>query len=165
MIESKIIDIVPDVEYEGTVYEQRMVVELPDCVRIGLFDYDLHAKREMIGDKKALSILGYIPNDASVEIDLEIGIEASTSKPLDWKNHTFRGYIERVNEGEAVVLDVGYGTVQIDNDVAELVDGQLKEDQFLQVRTNRSDLVGLECFNTFLILRVKVDIKGERQFG
>ncbi len=91
---AKIIEIIPDVEYEGVVYEQRVVVALPTDTQIGLFDYDLHATSDMVGTKRQLSILAYMPTEVDVVMDSEPGIEPSNSESawletshLSWSYH------------------------------------------------------------------------------
>lgn len=141
-IESKIIDVVPDGEYKGTVYEQRVIVEFPDGTQIGLFDYDLHADPEMVGKTKSVSIFAYIPREATV-CNGEPGIIPNAEEPLEWKHHVYCGKVTTVEEDGTVLLDVGYGDVRVDSDVHEVVEHQIQENHFLKVRVNRSDLVGL----------------------
>lgn len=141
-IKSKIIDVVPDVEYKGTVYEQRVIVEFPDGTRIGLFDYDRHVNPEMVGRSKSVSILAYIPSEVNV-CNGKPGIVPNADNPLEWKHHVFRGNVTNVEKDGTVVLDVGYGDVRVDADVNELVEDGIHEDQSLEVRVNRSDLIGL----------------------
>lgn len=141
-IKAKIIDVLPDVEYKGTVYEQRVIVEFPDGTQIGLFDYDLHADPEMVSKTKSVSIFAYIPSEANVG-NGEPEIIPNVDEPLEWKHHVYRGNVTNVEEDGTVVLDVGYGDVRVDSDVHELVKNQVQKNQFLEVRVNRSDLVGL----------------------
>lgn len=141
-IEAEIVDVLPDVEYKGTVHEQRVIVELPDEIQIGLFDYDLHADPEMVGEVKSVSIFAYIPSEATV-CNGEPGIVPNADDPLEWKHHVYRGKVTTVEGDGTVVLDIGYGDVRVDSDVHGSVEGRIREDMFLKVRVNRSDLVGL----------------------
>lgn len=141
-MKAKIVEVVPDIEYKGTVYEQRVVVEFTDGTQIGLFDYDLHADQDMVGETKQLSIFAYIPSKVTIN-DGTPKIIPDANDPLDWKHHTYQGKVVRIEEDETVVLNVGYGDIQIDKDIHDVVESRIQEGQFLEVRVNRSDLVAI----------------------
>lgn len=149
-IESKIIDTTPDTEYKGTVYEQCVVIELPDGEQMGIFDSDMIISDGMIGETLSLSILGYIPKSVEILDESDHQIEPFPDAPLDWQNHTYYGRIEKIgssNNPKRLLLDVGYGTVQIDSDIHTYIDEELVEGMYIRVQTSRSDLLGIRNKN------------------
>lgn len=112
----EIIDVVPETEYQDTVYEYRVVVNI-DGAQIGLFDPDRLASPSLIGEQCRLDITPFIPTGVDSGCDTTSGIIPNQSDPDGYSDHTFRGRIESISDDGSqtvVVLDVGAGTVSIE---------------------------------------------------
>lgn len=103
-----------------------MIVEFPDGTQVGLFDYDLYADPETVGETKSVSILAYILRRANV-CNGEPGIRFHAGQPLEWKHYVYRGKVTNVEEDGTVIFDVGYGDVRVDADVHKVVEHRIQE--------------------------------------
>lgn len=143
---ARILRLEPTTEYEGIVYDQNVVIELPSGITIGVFDMDLLVDEEMVGGKRDLEI-SLLVGESSIEpcADIDPHVEPSVKDPEFWKNHTYFGTVRNVSEEEehyVISLDVGEGQVFL----------QTKEETFpipdignsLRVKASRSDLIRVD---------------------
>lgn len=144
-IKAKITRIEPTTEYQGTIYDQNVVVELPSGILIGVFDLNMLVEEDMVGETKDLKI-SLLVGKSSIELreDIEPHIDPSGEDPEFWKNHVYFGKVMHISEEErhyVMSIDVGDGQVLV----------QTKEETFpmpeigsgLRVRASRSDLRGV----------------------
>lgn len=141
-----ITDILPETVYQDTVYDQRPVIETSNEVQIGLFDPDLLASSNMIGDTVELTVVAYIVKDAK-KLDNETKeIIPNEAKPRDWQYHTYIGEVVEMpasGSSKYLLLDVGDGVVSVDTDVIEVIEEPVSKGDYLRVRVSRSDLHGV----------------------
>lgn len=106
----------PESIYQGTVYEQRAVLESPDGVVFGGFDPDLVLDEALVGEEvvMAVSLLatrgGVRPSTGEIP-----KIMPNSDDPTGWANHTFIGRVAEVVDYDEyfyqIWLDVGCGKI------------------------------------------------------
>lgn len=111
-IEANIVDVLPHCVYQGTIYEQRVVLQAAS-VELGCFDPDMHASESMIGERCEIDIYPALPTAVEWAVEPDIGIKPNPDKPQDYADHQFCGHVVSVSSGwpKSVELDVGVGTV------------------------------------------------------
>lgn len=147
-IMATILKVVPDTEYQGTVYEQRVVVKKDDTV-FGIFDPDKHADADLESEAHELRIQPFIPTEAWIESGQDGGIRPDPDQPRGYANHTICGTVEEVSDTwpKRIELTLNHGSVDIafkretpDHiDYMEVVDAVTAGD-FLCVTVSRTDL-------------------------
>lgn len=151
--DTEITSVVPDCVYKGNVYEQTVVVELPNDTRIELFDTVPDVLPEDAIGKTGFvtaSVLA-LSDLVSVEEPAKPAIHPLDSKwcyelcgrivELDMANHGFK---EKYPVG-GVVLDIGYGTVLVSPDgiTQQLTSGSVAIGDFVRIEKGRLDFVSL----------------------
>lgn len=141
-IEARIVDAIPTSEYDGKVYDQRVVVELPGGSKLGLFDPDMKVMEDMVSEVHQIEIGLLIPEGGiSVVSGEDIGISPESSSPSSWNNHAYTAKVEeRTGNGETVemLLDLGIGCLTL-NVRSSLVEN-VNVGDIIQIEAQRSDL-------------------------
>lgn len=149
-VPAKVVEIEPTTEYEGTVYNQLVVVEFPNGVRLGLFDPDAIVDDQMVGQQKEICIGTLTESEGYELVDgRDRQINPSEDEPLHWRKHTYYGEVvdisEHLEHTYEVELDVGMGTILANPDKDRFPD--LDVGDFLKVETLRSDIHDIDNFS------------------
>ncbi|WP_049923135.1 hypothetical protein [Halopiger djelfimassiliensis] len=91
-IAGRIVEVSPHCVYQGTVYENRVVVETDES-RFGCFDPDMNALESMIGEHRDMDIYPALPTSVEPANEDEIGTEPNERNPDDYTDHTFCGRV------------------------------------------------------------------------
>ncbi|MFC7047155.1 hypothetical protein ACFQH6_18710 [Halobacteriaceae archaeon GCM10025711] len=146
-IEATIIRTEPDSVYQGAVYDQTVVIELPDGTRFGLFDPDVTVGSKFIGQTVQLTVTVLVHEGGIERLTEGMGeIIPSTDNPLSWRNHVYVGRIDEFlswsGNRREIQLDIGTGTIIV-RPKQELI-GELREGDILRIDASRSDVTGIE---------------------
>ncbi|MFC4249504.1 hypothetical protein ACFOZ7_21655 [Natribaculum luteum] len=106
-IEANIVDIPPHCEYQGTIYEQRVVLQAAS-VELGCFDPDMHASESIIGERCEIDFYPALPTAVERAVETDVGIKPNPDEPQDYTDHQFSGHVVSVSSGwpKSVELDV-----------------------------------------------------------
>lgn len=141
-IEVHVVDTVPTTEYQGTVYDQRVVVELPDSTEMGLFDPNMEVTEDMVCQHRLINLSLLISGeDIAVVGDENLGVRPQSDSSISWNNHVYTTRVEGISfEGATaeVNLDVGIGdlTLNIRSDLA----GNMSSGDTIRIEAQRSDV-------------------------
>lgn len=113
-ITAKITDIQPDTSYQGTTYENRVIITFQDTT-FGVFDPDMHANQSMIGKLFELDILPFLPYEVDLSPNQTPGIIPNKENPKEYSDHKFCGeIIDKMKEWPKwLTLNLGSGVVRI----------------------------------------------------
>ena len=141
-IEVELLGSRPEAMYQGTVYDQSVVVRLPDGSRMGLFDKDVLVDEDLVGQETNL-VISLLSNSEDVVRGIDQkGIESNQENPGGWNDHIYHGEVTEVLEetesSYKVRFDVGYGDVIVYLDREQFDDPPLGD--FLQITATRSDI-------------------------
>lgn len=106
----------PETEYEDTVFDQTVIIGLPDGSEMGLFDKDALVGENMVG-KETRILISTLTNDSSIERTTEEkkGIKPYSDDPRSWNNHVYCGSVAQIVESEhshyKALLDIGIGGI------------------------------------------------------
>ncbi|SFL69463.1 hypothetical protein SAMN04487950_4632 [Halogranum rubrum] len=146
-LEATIIRTEPDTVYQGTVYDQTVVVELPNGIRFGLFDPDLVVDSKFIGRNVQLTVTVLAHEGGIERITDGIGeINPLKDDPLFWRDHVYVGKIRDIlswsENRREIQLDIGDGTIIV-RPKQDMI-GELREGDQLRIKASRSDVTGIE---------------------
>jgi len=115
-METRIIELRPETEYQGTTYEQTVVGELSNGTILCMFDNDLEVAEKFVGQTLELSISLLTPSEElPTAADIQRSIEPNSEAPRDFTNHVYRGCVQQIDESESgyfeAEFDVGVGSV------------------------------------------------------
>lgn len=147
-LEAKITGIEPGAGYMDALYDQTVLIELPDGKQIGLFDsVIMKATPDMIGKNKNIVILVPVSNIKKIH-KTEPRIEPSYLKPLSYKGHVYYGKIEKIGVKDEwhnefkyknlVSVNVGVGEILVDFDKERLK--MIEAGDYVQIYALRTDL-------------------------
>lgn len=133
----------PETEYEGTVFDQTVIVDLPDGSEMGLFDKDVLVSDDMVGKQKRI-LISTLTNNPNVEQTTERtkGVYPCSEDPHSWDNHVYSGSVDQIMRSDdshyKMLLDVGIG---------EII-----------VRPSKEQFPDLEVGNSFRVTAIRSDI-------
>lgn len=139
---AKIIETEPSTEYEGVVYDQKVIVELEDGTTIGLFDPELMVDPEATGEKRdiLISVLTS-PSKLKRIPDGEYDVKPPDDQPLFWQNHVYRGgVIDLSPESEFTTITVDFGVGELTTRLRTDEIPGLSIGEFVQIDAVRSDI-------------------------
>lgn len=154
-ITAEITDIQPDTRYQGTTYENRVIVTFQDTT-FGVFDPDMHACQSMIGRMFELDILPFIPFEVNLSPEHVPGVIANQENRRGYTDHTFCGEIIDITQDwpKWLTLNIGTGTVRIEFYETPPDHIQYKEKiedvdvgEMICVTVSRTDLHGVESIS------------------
>ena len=148
----KIVDVQPFVQYQDTVYEYKVVVNFENTI-FGVFDPDMYANPNMIGEIYDIEIAPFTPTSVELPEDINFGIIPNSEDPRGISGHTYCGEVSSISEGWPKFIDINMmpGTVTIKfyqttpeeinyrDDLKEVSVGDM-----IRVTTTRTDLRRLE---------------------
>lgn len=145
-LHSILLELHPETVYEGTVYEQRAVLESPEGVAFGVFDPDLILEEALVGEEVVLEVSLLVARGGVATVSgAEPGIVPNPDDPTGWAHHRFVGRVVDVVARDEyfyqVSLDVGCGAVWF----------LLERDEYerprvgvtMEVAAGRTDVAGL----------------------
>lgn len=146
-VEATIIRTEPDTEYQGTVYDQNVIVELSDGTRLGLFDPDAIVDSTLIGKTLLLTITASMFDSNPEKVSKPTTrVSPSSDQPLFWRGHVYQGRIAEIlswiEDRNEIRLDIGIGTMIVRPRRDEI--GDMQEGDYMRVKASRSDIIGIE---------------------
>lgn len=142
-----LLELHPETEYRGVVYEHRAVVKPEHSPEFGVFDPDLVFEDWMVGSSVTVSVaLLLAPDGVRCVEEVRPRIEPNPGAPTGWKNHTFYGRVDEVGRKDeyryAVELDVGRGKIYLDPKFEAV--GVIREGDALIAEASRTDVKSVE---------------------
>lgn len=137
----------PETEYEGTVFDQTVIVGLPDGSEMGLFDKDVLLSDEMVGEERRI-LVSTLTNESGIKRTAEgkRGVQPNPKNPLSWDNHAYCGQVNQIigetDRKYKILLDVGDGKVIVRPKKEQFPD--LEVGDVFQVTAIRSDVYDVE---------------------
>jgi hypothetical protein len=115
----KLLEIRPGAGYEGRVYDQYVVMELPDGKIIDVFDPTMICRPEQLGSVKKVTIYASLVKIVKVSNRQIFGITPSgagrTPNLRGGHGHIFRGEIDgKVERSRQLIVNIGYGRIYSD---------------------------------------------------
>lgn len=151
-IEANIVDVLPHCVYQGTIYEQRVVLQAAS-VEFGCFDPDMHASESMISERCEIDLYPAVPTAVERAVETDVGIKPNPDEPQDYSDHQFCGRVVSVADGwpKSVKLDVSVGTVtpRFSKETPEHIEYRdivtaLEVGDIVRVTAGRTDVRGIE---------------------
>lgn len=133
----------PETEYEGTVFDQTVIVGLPDGSEMGLFDKDVLISDHMVGKQKRI-LISTLTNNPHVEQTAERtkGVYPCSENPHSWDNHIYSGSVDQISRSDdnhyKILLGVGIGEIIVRPSKDQFPN--LEVGDSLHVTTIRSDI-------------------------
>lgn len=149
---ARIVKIEPGARYMGTIYDQTVIVELPNKIQFGLFDGAImRCTADMIGKITELVILVPISNIEKIS-ETELRVESSPEKPISYRGHVFYGKIKKIKIKDIwskkehryknlVLVDVGLGDILAQFD--EKLLKKFNEGDYIKISAVRTDLLSI----------------------
>ncbi|SFL69430.1 hypothetical protein SAMN04487950_4630 [Halogranum rubrum] len=144
-VEVGVVGIKHQTEYQGTVFDQSVVVRLPDGSKMGLFDKDVLVSDGLVGSECIIAISTLSTVSGVEEYSNQKGIEPTPVDPEGWSDHTYCGEVvgllESTDSSYKVQFDVGCG------DIIAYLDRDQFDDSpigcLLRIKAMRSDISGV----------------------
>jgi hypothetical protein len=127
---------------DSTVFEQNIFFQLPDGTIIKIFDYNLLAKREMVGKDIVISIFAFL-NTIEYCHEGKYGIKPVNNASNDLgkltNSNVFYGKLIEVDRNWEHIynVDIGMGTIEADKD---MLGKKFSVGDWLKIIANRTDL-------------------------
>lgn len=130
---AKIEDVIPNAVYQGTVYDQRVVLEFENGTTLGAFDLDRRIDPSTVGRWKQIELRLLVTESQVNPIDHERrDVRPNPADPLDWSDHTYYGTVAGTDDNDRVILETEHGCVKFRHD--EPLRGDIR------VRAMRTDI-------------------------
>lgn len=147
-------DIKTEAEYQGTIYEQTVVLETEHST-ITVFDGHTIATKESIGGSRSFVVL-IDPRENGIEMtDEERKDISETDEKISRWSYDFYGRVVEQNvkdiwfrdeHDSLLILDIGEGTVLVsptDDAKNWINEGKLEKGDFVRISATRTDLVDM----------------------
>lgn len=152
--QSKILDVRTETEYQDTIYEQTVEIEI-EGTKLTLFDGSNTIAEESVGRTCDLTILAYPRSNGVNKIAESEKKIVKPEKQISKWSYDFYGQIaatdvedvwSREPYNNLVVLDVGVGCILLPLDGVQGIDkGGIDKGDFLLVRSSSTNLVAMSC--------------------
>lgn len=141
-LKAKIVKIKPGAGYEGKIYDQDVILELPGGIRFDVFDSFMRVKETVVGETKLVEIsIGLANVTKETNPHFEVIPDVSLNRKSTW-GHVFFGKVRDIDEKfKMILVDIGAGTIKASID--RNLKGEIQIGGFVKVFSVRADINGI----------------------
>jgi hypothetical protein len=153
MTKALVQELVPVTEYDGSVYEQTVVLEITPLGTVDVFDGSMLVSEAQVGTEQEVTLLGLVSEFEVQPDSSESNIDRPDNSHSEW-SYRFEGNVSEIDtngmliEGYNTILKLAIGTAEVylkpNKECVDAVEqGRLTEGSAVSMVVSRLDVVSI----------------------